>query len=183
MFITFEGSEGSGKTSQIPDLAGYLRGLGREVRTTREPGGTSIGNQVRTILNDLDNAENFLDDGNCIINTADWMFYVSNGGNNGGAGLQNMMDAPSADMSGAGENIQQTITADGLLYTPSLQPLQTDRPFHLDTLTSEWEVELLLAQDTTGNLVDPVIVRNTVTNGRIGIFYQTAGQDNDPHRL
>ncbi len=127
-------------------------------------------------------AENFLDDGdgNCIVNTADWMFYVSNGGNNGAAGLQNMMDAPAATMDGAGENIQQIITADGQLYTPSLTALQTDRPFHLDTLTADWEVELLLAQDSTGNLVDPVIVHNTVTNGRIGIFYQTAGQDNDP---
>lgn len=57
MFITFEGSEGSGKTSQIPALAEYLSTQGYPVITTREPGGTSIGDQVRTILNDLDNTD------------------------------------------------------------------------------------------------------------------------------
>jgi dTMP kinase len=55
MFITFEGPEGSGKTSQIPALAGYLREQGYSVVTTREPGGTEIGEQVRSILTRLDN--------------------------------------------------------------------------------------------------------------------------------
>jgi len=57
MFITFEGSEGSGKTSQIPALVEYLRQRGLSVLTTREPGGTAIGDQIRDILNDLDNTE------------------------------------------------------------------------------------------------------------------------------
>jgi len=57
MFITFEGPEGSGKTSQIVLLAEYLREQGYEVVQTREPGGTSIGNQVRTVLHDVDNGE------------------------------------------------------------------------------------------------------------------------------
>ena len=57
MFITFEGSEGSGKTSQIPALVEYLRQRGLNVLTTREPGGTAIGDQIRDILNDLDNTE------------------------------------------------------------------------------------------------------------------------------
>jgi dTMP kinase len=57
MFITFEGSEGSGKTSQIPSLVEYLRHQGYSVLTTREPGGTAIGDQIRDILNDLDNTE------------------------------------------------------------------------------------------------------------------------------
>lgn len=55
MFITFEGSEGSGKTTQIPALARLLAGAGYNVLTTREPGGTQIGDQIRLILSDQDN--------------------------------------------------------------------------------------------------------------------------------
>jgi dTMP kinase len=53
MFITFEGSEGSGKTSQQAQLAEYLTSLGFPLLATREPGGTPIGEQVRAILSDL----------------------------------------------------------------------------------------------------------------------------------
>jgi dTMP kinase len=55
MFITLEGSDGSGKTSQLPGLAEALRSQGFELLTTREPGGTSIGDQIRRVLFDLDN--------------------------------------------------------------------------------------------------------------------------------
>jgi dTMP kinase len=55
MFITLEGSEGSGKTSQVPQLARLLRDSGYNVLTTREPGGTLIGDQIRTILSDHNN--------------------------------------------------------------------------------------------------------------------------------
>jgi dTMP kinase len=55
MFITFEGPEGSGKTYQIAALAQALRRRGLSVLTTREPGGTVIGDQVRAILSDLGN--------------------------------------------------------------------------------------------------------------------------------
>ena len=55
MFITLEGPEGSGKTSQLPRLADYLREQGYDVLTTREPGGTIIGDQVRAVLTRLDN--------------------------------------------------------------------------------------------------------------------------------
>ena len=57
MFITLEGPEGSGKTSHIPYLVEYLREKGYTVFTTREPGGTSISEQIREILHDLKNAE------------------------------------------------------------------------------------------------------------------------------
>ena len=57
MFITLEGPEGSGKTSHIPYLVEFLREQGHTVFPTREPGGTSIGEQVREILNDLKNTE------------------------------------------------------------------------------------------------------------------------------
>lgn len=57
MFITLEGPEGSGKTSHIPYLVEYLREQGHVVFPTREPGGTSISEQIRDILHDLKNAE------------------------------------------------------------------------------------------------------------------------------
>jgi len=55
MFITLEGPEGSGKTSHLPDLAEFLRAKGWKVLTTREPGGTAIGDQVRQVLMRIDN--------------------------------------------------------------------------------------------------------------------------------
>lgn len=57
MFITLEGPEGSGKTSHLPYLVEYLREKGHSVFPTREPGGTSISEQIRDILHDLKNAE------------------------------------------------------------------------------------------------------------------------------
>ncbi|MBI1793155.1 MAG: dTMP kinase [Chloroflexi bacterium] len=57
MFITLEGPEGSGKTSHIPHLVEYLREKGYVVFPTREPGGTSISEQIRDTLHNLKNAE------------------------------------------------------------------------------------------------------------------------------
>jgi dTMP kinase len=57
MFITLEGPEGSGKTSHIKPLAEWLTGQGYSVFTTREPGGTSIGEQIRAVIHDLKNTE------------------------------------------------------------------------------------------------------------------------------
>src|SRR5512134_3677345 len=57
MFITLEGPEGSGKTSHIPYLVEYLREMRQVVFPTREPGGTSIGEQIREVIHDLKNVE------------------------------------------------------------------------------------------------------------------------------
>ncbi|MRR32781.1 dTMP kinase, partial [bacterium] len=57
MFITLEGPDGSGKTTQIPRLAEYLRSRGLQVLTTREPGGTPISDQVRQVIMSMKNQE------------------------------------------------------------------------------------------------------------------------------
>lgn len=49
-FITFEGGEGSGKTSHARRLADWLKGQGREVVLTREPGGTAGAEEIRKLL-------------------------------------------------------------------------------------------------------------------------------------
>jgi len=56
-FITFEGVDGCGKTTQMRKLAGRLRAAGRRVLETVEPGGTRIGDQIRRILLDSANQE------------------------------------------------------------------------------------------------------------------------------
>jgi dTMP kinase len=50
LFVSFEGAEGCGKSTQVRLLGDWLRGQGYNVLATREPGGTRIGDQVRDIL-------------------------------------------------------------------------------------------------------------------------------------
>jgi dTMP kinase len=57
LFITFEGPDGSGKSTQINLVTAYLQRLGYEVLCTREPGGTAIGDQIRQVLHDIKNTE------------------------------------------------------------------------------------------------------------------------------
>ncbi|CAN7149805.1 dTMP kinase [Paenibacillus sp. LjRoot56] len=57
IFITFEGPDGSGKTTQLKKIAQELQKLGHDVLVTREPGGTSISDKIRSIILDPVNGE------------------------------------------------------------------------------------------------------------------------------
>lgn len=57
IFITVEGTDGSGKTTQIKLMDEYLRSKGHEVIITREPGGTKINEKIRSIILDPENQE------------------------------------------------------------------------------------------------------------------------------
>jgi dTMP kinase len=54
LFVAFEGGEGAGKSTQIARAAALLRAEGRDVVTTREPGGTELGVQLRRLVLDPD---------------------------------------------------------------------------------------------------------------------------------
>lgn len=54
IFITLEGIDGAGKSTHLPLIQGYFRRQGREIEHTREPGGTPLGEQLRTLLLNYD---------------------------------------------------------------------------------------------------------------------------------
>ena len=60
-FITLEGGEGSGKSTQVPVIADFLRQRGFEVVCTREPGGTKLAEQIRSVLLTRDPDEDLCD--------------------------------------------------------------------------------------------------------------------------
>lgn len=66
-FVTFEGVEGSGKTTQLRLVAEKLENMGRAVDATKEPGGTAIGEKIRSVL--LDVAHSHLDP------VSEWLLY------------------------------------------------------------------------------------------------------------
>ena len=57
LFITFEGIDGSGKSTQIRRLRDFLETNGHSVELIREPGGTAIGEKIRSLLLDKSNGE------------------------------------------------------------------------------------------------------------------------------
>lgn len=69
IFITFEGGEGAGKTTHIRFLSQALTEQGREVVCLREPGGTTIGEQLRQVVLDPQNSE--------MVDEAELLIYIA----------------------------------------------------------------------------------------------------------
>ena len=67
MLISFEGSEGAGKSTQIANLAEHLRTHGRSVLLTREPGGTDFGEEARNILKHAPYGERLTDEAELLL--------------------------------------------------------------------------------------------------------------------
>ena len=120
-------------------------------------------------------AEAFIEstDGDAFINHADWMFWGA--GKNTQGGLQNMMDIAGITM--WGNNTPMTVTEAGKTIAPSLTDFVSHRPFHVDELAGDWEVEAVLARNHDGTRADPIIVRDG-TRGRLIPIMQTVGDDN-----
>lgn len=67
LLITFEGSEGSGKTTQISALATKLEDAGYEVMVTREPGGTDLGEEIRHLLKHSSNGNGMVPEAELLL--------------------------------------------------------------------------------------------------------------------
>jgi len=68
--ISFEGSEGSGKSTQIARLLAHLREAGREIVSAREPGGTDLGERIRDILLHKDEGQGMCAEAELLLFTA-----------------------------------------------------------------------------------------------------------------
>lgn len=112
-------------------------------------------------------------DGDTFINHADYMFWGLAGRNEVG-GLQNMMDIEDITM--WDDDTAMTVTDEGKAISPSLTDFASDRPFHVDELDGDWEVEVSLAQSDDGTRADPIIVRDG-NLGRLIPVIQTANGD------
>ena len=75
-FLSFEGGDGSGKSTQLDLLADWLRGSGHEVVVTREPGGTPLGTKLRHIVLDAHNADVISPRAEALIYAADRADHV-----------------------------------------------------------------------------------------------------------
>ena len=120
-------------------------------------------------------AETFIEttDGDAFINHADYMFWGLAGRNEEG-GLKNMMDIDDIVM--WDDDTAMTVTGEASFIAPSLTDFASDRPFHVDQLAGNWEVEVSLAQNDNGTRADPIIVRDG-NLGRLIPVIQTNGGD------
>ena len=120
-------------------------------------------------------AEKWLDDGNMFINVADWFAWATheNGEKerNMDAGAANILDLPENIIVGRDSTLMKA-TAAGKKFMPSLGArLISHRPVNLAALVAPWKAAEIFAE--SGNLVDPVVLHNTKTDGYLAIISQS----------
>jgi dTMP kinase len=151
VFLTFEGMDGSGKTTQMRRLAARLRARGRTVVETVEPGGTAIGKQIRRILLDAANQE--------LSPTAELLLYFASRAQN--------VDEIILPALGRGEIVlADRFTDSSLVYQGCGRGLGTEAVVALDrvacrglkpdlTLLVDIDVETSLARARARNSAEP----------------------------
>jgi len=126
--------------------------------------------------------ENFIYDGNVLINIADWIFYMSYEGgvrspDNGAAGAANIFNIPGLSFGSRNNNMK--VNANGKKYLPSLKDFVTNRPWHLEQFQgTDWEVTTFA--EAGPNDADPAVAVHKKTNGIIAALIQKAWPDPAP---
>jgi dTMP kinase len=118
-FITFEGIDGCGKTTQLRLLASWLREMRREVVETVEPGGTAIGREIRRILLDPANAE--------ILPRTELLLYFA-------SRAQNVEETIRPALASAHTVLCDRFTDSTLVYQGCGRGLETDVVLELDRI-------------------------------------------------
>ena len=116
--------------------------------------------------------EAFIYDGNFVMNTADYIFYVTlGGGANGENGVKTVMNA-NFDLWTDGNAIKPT--ADGAKFVPSLDGFVSNRSFKLPQVEADanWEAEGVFGEGPAG--ADPIVLKDTASGGRVGIWMQVS---------
>lgn len=151
LFLTFEGMDGSGKTTQLRRLAARLRAQGRDVVETAEPGGTAIGRKIRQILLDAANQE--------LRPTAELLLYFA-------SRAQNVDEVILPALARGGVVLADRFTDSSLVYQGCGRGLGTEAVLALDrvacrglkpdlTLLIDIDVETSLARAHTRNAAEP----------------------------
>lgn len=118
--------------------------------------------------------EQFINGGNMVLNTADYIFYVNKGaGANGDAGLKTITNSTLDLWTDGNKSVP---TADGKKFTPSLKEFTAPRSLKKAQVDADpnWDVEVAFGASADGANLDPAVIKNVATGGRVGIVIQVA---------
>ena len=124
-------------------------------------------------------AEEWLDNGNMIINVGDWFswgnFETGEKVRNTEIGAGNILDL-TEDIIVGSDGLQFPVTDAGREFIPSLgDHAGSNRPVNMDAIVDPWEIAAVFAQE--GNLADPIVIRNTATGGYFAVVNQGWGDN------